>query len=502
MPQSQDLILALDQGTTSSRAVIFDQQAEILSVGQFGFKQYYPEPGWVEHDAMEILSSQLAAVTGALVGEGIDASRVRSIGITNQRETTILWDRKTGVPVAHAIVWQCRRTAAMIEELTSDPAIAERIRQITGLVPDAYFSASKIKWLLDTLPGVREQAERGDLAFGTVDSWLIWQLTGGKTHATDYTNASRTMLFNIHEGRWDEWLLDLFEIPAVLLPEVRPSASLYGYTDHSSLPSGIPIGGVAGDQQAALFGQTCFEPGDAKNTYGTGCFLLVHTGNEAPRSKNQLLTTIAASAPGTRQLEYALEGSVFVSGALIQWLCDELGLFKKPSEVETLARQVPDTGGMHIIPAFTGLGAPYWDMEARGAFIGLTRGTTKKHIARAALEAMAFELSDLVEAVRADTSLGLKLLKVDGGAAANSFLLQFQSDILNTEIIHPRNTETTVLGAAFLAGLSSELWQDTAEIKALASKDPTIFTPSMSAEERQQRLDGWHEAIERVLSRG
>ena len=501
MPPSQDLILALDQGTTSSRAIVYNRQAEVLSVGQLAFRQHFPQPGWVEHDAMEILSSQLAAVTGALVGEGIDALRIGCIGITNQRETTVLWNRSTGLPVAPAIVWQCRRTAAMVEELTASAPTSERIRKSTGLVPDAYFSASKIKWLLDTLPGAREQAKRGELAFGTIDSWLIWHLTGGTIHATDYTNASRTMLYNIHEGCWDEWLLNLFDIPVQLLPAVLPSSSFYGYTAHSSLPEGIPICGVAGDQQAALFGQTCFEPGEAKNTYGTGCFMLIHTGTNAPLSKNQLLTTVAASAPGTDRLEYALEGSVFVSGALVQWLRDELGLIRSASEIEHLAKQVKDTGGVYIVPAFTGLGAPYWDMDARGAILGLTRGTTKKHLARAALEAMVFQLSDLVDAARADTSLELKSLKVDGGASANDILLQFQSDILNTEIFRPKNTETTALGAAFLAGLSSGIWQNTAEIKDLvSSKEHTTFTPSMAAEERKQRLDGWHQAIGRVLS--
>ncbi|MCL2528816.1 MAG: glycerol kinase GlpK [Coriobacteriia bacterium] len=501
MPNSKDLILALDQGTTSSRAVIYDAQAEVLSVGQIAFQQHYPQPGWVEHDAMEILSSQLAAVTGALVGEGIDAARIRCIGITNQRETTVLWNRSTGLPIAPAIVWQCRRTTTMVDEITADPVIFERIREKTGLIPDAYFSASKIKWLLDNLPGAREQAESGELAFGTIDSWLIWHLTGGKSHATDYTNASRTMLFNIHEGCWDEWLLDLFEVPRQLLPEVRPSASLFGHTEHSSLPDGIPVCGVAGDQQAALFGQTCFEPGEAKNTFGTGCFLLVHTGNKAPLSENQLLTTIAASAPGSTQLEYALEGSVFVSGALIQWLRDELGLISSAAETEELARQVSDTGGVYIVPAFTGLGAPYWDMDARGAILGLTRGTTINHLARAALEAMAFELCDLVEAVEADISLKLKHLKVDGGASANDFLLQFQSDLLDAEIFRPQNRETTVLGAAFLAGLSSGLWKDTSKLKALVSgKDHATFTPVMPPEERKRHLDGWHRAVGRVLS--
>ena len=502
MPRSQDLILALDQGTTSSRALVFDQQAEILAIGQKGFRQYYPKPGWVEHDALGILTSQLAAVTEAVVGGGVEPSRIRCIGITNQRETTVLWNRSTGAPVAPAIVWQCRRTAEMVEELTSHPAVFERIRQTTGLVPDAYFSASKIKWLLDTLPGVREQALRGELAFGTIDSWLIWQLTGGKTHATDYTNASRTMLFNIHEGRWDEWLLDLFDIPVQILPEVLPSAAFYGNTDHISLPSGIPICGVAGDQQAALFGQACFEPGEAKNTYGTGCFMLVHTGTRAPLSKNRLITTVAASAPSFDKLEYALEGSVFVSGALIQWLRDELGLIKTVGETAGLAQQVPDTGGVYVVPAFTGLGAPYWDMEARGAILGLTRGTKKQHIVRASLEAMAFQLSDLVEAVRADTSLSVDHLKVDGGGASNDFLLQFQSDILDADIIRPENGETTAMGAAFLAGLSSGFWQNTEELKALAAdKKYKTFSPQMTANKRIKHLEGWHQAVERVLSK-
>ena len=502
MSSSQDLILALDQGTTSSRALIFNQQAEVLAIGQKGFAQHYPHPGWVEHDALEILSSQMTSISDALATGDIDPARIRGIGITNQRETTVLWNRSTGLPVAPAIVWQCRRTADMIDELASHPDTVARIRQDTGLVPDAYFSATKIKWLLDTLPGVREQAERGELAFGTIDSWLIWQLTGGKTHATDYTNASRTMLFNIHEGCWDEWLLDLFDIPAQILPEVLPSAAFFGETRHSVLPDGIPICGVAGDQQAALFGQTCFTPGEAKNTYGTGCFLLVHTGTNATLSKNQMLTTIAASAPGSTQLEYALEGSVFVSGALIQWLRDELGIIKKASEAATLAQEVPDTGGVYVVPAFTGLGAPYWDMEARGALLGLTRGTTKQHIIRAALEAMAFQLSDLMDAVRADTSLALKSLKVDGGASANDFLLQFQSDILGAEIVRPNNRETTTLGAAFLAGLSSGFWDDTDElIELVSSKKHVTFSPHMTVEEREKHLDGWHQAVERVLSK-
>ena len=502
MSQSQDLIVALDQGTTTSRALIFNHDAEIVALGQNPFNQYYPQPGWVEHDALEILSSQLSAFTEALVVENIDASRIRGIGITNQRETTILWNRKTGEPVAPAIVWQCRRTAEMVDKLAADPVVSDRIRAKTGLMPDAYFSASKIKWLLDTLPGVREQAEQGELAFGTVDCWLIWQLTGGKTHATDYTNASRTMLFNIHEGCWDEWLLDLFDVPAQILPEVYPSAAYYGTTSHTSLPVGIPICGVSGDQQSALFGQACFEEGDTKNTYGTGCFMLVNTGTKATLSKNQLITTIIASPPGTTQLEYALEGSVFVSGALIQWLRDELQIIGTAAETSELAQQVKDSGGVYVVPAFTGLGAPYWDMDARGAILGLTRGTNRNHLVRAALESMAFSLADLVSAVQADTSLAIDHLKVDGGAAANDFLLQFQSDILDMDIVRPKNSEATALGAAFLAGLTSGFWQNTAELKALsASKAPTLFSPNMTSAERERHLEGWHDAVSRVLSK-
>lgn len=519
MSQQQGLILALDQGTTSSRAIVFDAQAHVLAVGQSTFTQYFPEPGWVEHNALEILSSQLTAITEALVSGSIDPANIKAIGITNQRETTILWNRSTGMPIAPAIVWQCRRTAEMVEELTSNPEVFERIRQTTGLVPDAYFSASKIKWLLDNVPGAREQAKRGELAFGTVDSWLIWQLTHGATHATDYTNASRTMLFNIHTGCWDPWLLELFDVPESILPEVKPSASEYGTTVQPAVLSGVPICGVAGDQQAALFGQCCFKPGEAKNTYGTGCFMLVHTGTEAKLSENMLITTIAASAPGPvrlesaledneaasaytfPQLEYATEGSVFVSGALIQWLRDEMGIISTAAETEELALQVEDTAGVYIVPAFAGLGAPYWDMEARGAILGLTRGTSKAHIVRAALEAMAFQLSDLVHAVQEGAELKLEHLKVDGGAAENNFLLQFQSDVLNLDIIRPANTEATALGAAFLAGLTCGLWQSTDELRALINeKENTVYYPQMSDELRQAHLTGWQDAIARVLS--
>lgn len=499
MGSSQGLVLALDQGTTSSRAVAFDKKARIRAIGQSPFKQYYPHPGWVEHDALEILSSQLAAITEALVVGNIDAKDICCMGITNQRETTVLWNRSTGMPIAPAIVWQCTRTAQIVEELVSDSAIYERIRKITGLVPDAYFSASKIKWLLDKVPGARELAEQGELAFGTIDSWLIWQLTNGAVHATDYTNASRTMLYNIHECCWDPWLLDLFDVPTQILPTVQPSASHFGDTAHPSIPHGIPIYGVTGDQQAALFGHACFNPGDAKTTFGTGCFFLVHTGTTAPLSQNKLITTIAASAPGTTQTEYALEGSTFVSGALIQWLRDEMGLVKSAAQAQRLAQSVPDTAGVHVVPAFTGLGAPYWDKEARGAVLGITRGTNKAHIVRAAHEAMAFQLSDLIEAVRADTSLCLKQLRVDGGGANNDFLLQFQSDILNTQIVRPSITEITSLGAAFLAGLNCGFWESTDELTALVDNEScTVFTPSIDIATREDYLSGWKQAIARI----
>jgi glycerol kinase len=451
----------------------------------------------VEHDPREILSSQLAALTGALVGANVGPLSIDSIGITNQRETTILWDRTTGEPIANAIVWQCRRTAQMIEELTADPKITEQITERTGLVPDAYFSASKIAWLLDNVPGARARAERGELAFGTVDSWLIWQLTNGAVHATDVTNASRTMLYDIHAGTWDPWLLRLFGIPKSLLPEVRPSSADFGVTAHPSLPIGIPIRGVAGDQQAALFGQRCFSAGQAKNTYGTGCFLLMHTGHEACVSGHHLVTTIAASAPGTSQLEYALEGSVFVAGALIQWLRDELGLIRSAAQSHKLARSVPDTAGVYIVPAFTGLGAPWWDAEARGAIVGLTRGARREHIVRAALEALAYQVNDLVRAVEADSGMQLRQLNVDGGASANDFLMQFQTDILDTWIIRPASTEATALGAAFLAGLYTGFWPSLDALCDLPTAT-TTFEPKMDAELRVRLLAGWADAVERT----
>ncbi|MDR2957492.1 MAG: glycerol kinase GlpK, partial [Coriobacteriales bacterium] len=464
---AKDLILALDQGTTSSRALLFDQRGSLVDSAQYPFSQLYPQPGWVEHDPMEIMSTQLAALTGVLVNAHIDPDRIAAVGITNQRETTVLWHRQTGLPIANAIVWQCRRTAAMVEQLCADAEVSRRITDLTGLVPDAYFSASKIAWLLDHTPGARELAKQGELAFGTIDSWLVYALTGGAVHATDVTNASRTMLFDIHKGVWDSWLLELFNVPASLLPEVKPSAADYGLTVHPSVPKGLRIASLVGDQQAALFGQRCFTMGEAKNTLGTGAFLLMHTGQRACTSKNRLVTTVAASVPEQSNLEYALEGSVFVAGALVQWLRDELGLISTAAESEDMAVSVPDSGGVHVVPAFTGLGAPWWDADARGAILGLTRGATKEHIVRAALESLAYQSADLIAAFEDDADVSIKSLKVDGGAAANSFLVQFMADLLGIPIDRPESPEATGLGAAFLAGLTSGLWQDQAELLAL-----------------------------------
>lgn len=490
-------VVALDQGTTSSRAILFDRAGKLVDMAQHPFEQLYPQPGWVEHNPQDILSSQLAALTELLVSRDVGPGQIDSIGITNQRETTVVWDRETGVPVSNAIVWQCRRTAPIIEELCSDPEVAARITAKTGLLPDAYFSASKIKWILDNTPGARAAAEAGRLAFGTVDSWLVWSLTYGKVHATDVTNASRTMLYDIHEGRWDPWLLDLFDVPASMLPEVRPSSSYFGETAHPGVVGGIPIAGVAGDQQSALFGQCCYAAGEAKNTYGTGCFLLMHTGNEACASKNNLVTTIAASGPDAASTEYALEGSVFVAGALVQWLRDELGLIDSAEETEQLARSVADTGGVYVVPAFTGLGAPYWDAEARGAIYGLTRGTSKAHVVRAALESLAFQVHDLVSAMEADAGKRMRVLNVDGGASANDFLMQFQSDLLQTPLARPHNTETTALGAAYLAGLRTGFWKSTGELCDMRAED-TTFHPDMPSKTRGALLAGWQKAIGRT----
>lgn len=491
-------VVALDQGTTSSRAMLVDARGCVVDAVQNPFPQLYPQPGWVEHDPRDILSSQLGALTELLVAHNLGSEDIDSIGITNQRETTVVWNRETGEPVMNAIVWQCRRTAPIIDELTADPQVARAIVDKTGLVPDAYFSASKIKWILDHVEGARADAEAGKLAFGTVDTWLIWMLTQGRVHATDVTNASRTMLFDIHELAWDPWLLDLFGVPASMLPDVRPSSGEFGRTASAGIVPNVPICGVAGDQQAALFGQCCFEPGQAKNTYGTGCFLLMHTGGEACRSTHNLVTTIAASGPGAGP-EYALEGSVFMAGALMQWLRDDLGIIDDVADTSAIARSVNGTDGVYVVPAFTGLGAPYWDAEARGAIYGLTRGTGRAHIVRAALESLAYQVRDLAVAMEADAGVPLSVLNVDGGASANDFLMQFQSDILRTPLRRPQNAETTALGAAFLAGLATGFWKDADSLRALRSSD-AIYEPGMEDERHENLLEGWKRAVERTMS--
>ena len=484
-------VLALDQGTTSSRVILFDRAQNILGVSQRELTQIYPHEGWVEHDAMEIWSSQYATMMEVVAQSCAAPEEIAAIGITNQRETTVLWDRKTGRPICNAIVWQCRRTAPIVDRLLAD-GLEEHIRKTTGLVPDAYFSATKIKWILDHVDGAREKARQGEVLFGTVDSWLVWKLTGGAVHVTDVTNASRTMLFDIHRLDWDDTLLDALEIPRAMLPRVRPSSEIYGYTDIQGVK--VPIAGIAGDQQAALFGQTCFEPGDAKNTYGTGCFLLMNTGDRPFESKNGLITTIAVGLGG--KVQYALEGSVFVGGAVIQWLRDELRFFTDSSDAEYYAQKVPDNGGVYLVPAFTGLGAPWWDMYARGAIVGLTRGTRREHIIRAAQESIAYQVADLVQAMEADTGLPLSALKADGGASRDKFLLQFQADIIGREVRRPAIRETTALGAACLAGLATGVWESTGEIKRLWVCD-SAFRPALAAEDREQLLTGWRRAVDR-----
>lgn len=490
-------VVALDQGTTSSRAILFDRAGRVRGVAQRPLTQRYPQPGWVEHDPREIASSQLGVLTELLVATDVAPEEIAAIGIANQRETTVVWDRSTGLPVGNAIVWQCRRTTEEVERVCGAPGIARMVREKTGLVPDAYFSASKVAWILDHVPGARTAAERGELAFGTVDSWLVWNLTHGAVHATDVTNASRTMLYDIHEGRWDEELLDLFGIPAALLPEVRPSSCVYGLTARPGVPEGIPVAGVAGDQQAALFGQCCFSPGSVKSTYGTGCFLLMHTGTEAVASEHGLVTTVAASAPGAPRTEYALEGSVFVAGALLQWLRDELGVLEDVADSDRLARSVEDSGGVVVVPAFTGLGAPWWDAEARGAIFGLTRGTTRAHLVRAALESLAFQVADVARTMERDAGLEITSLDVDGGACANDFLMQFQADVLHARIDRPTVTESTGLGAAFLAGLAVGFWDSTDELKALRACERR-FEPAMPEGRREACLARWHRAVERT----
>ncbi len=486
-------IMSLDQGTTSSRAIIFDKDQNIVATAQKEFTQYYPHEGWVEHDAMEIYSSQYGVMVEAIVKSGINPEEIAGIGITNQRETTILWDKTTGRPVYNAIVWQCRRTADICDELV-EKGLDKYIKESTGLVVDAYFSATKIKWILDNVEGVREKAEKGEILFGTVDSWLVYKLTDGKVHVTDYTNASRTMLYNIHTLQWDKKLLEELDIPESILPQVLPSSHIYGYTQIQGAT--IPIAGIAGDQQAALFGQRCFEKGDAKNTYGTGCFLLMNTGTTPYESKSGLITTIAVGIDG--KVEYALEGSVFVGGAVIQWLRDEMRFIAESRDAEYYAQKVSDTGGVYMVPAFTGLGAPHWDMYARGAIVGITRGTKREHIVRAAQESIAYQSMDLVKAMEKDTGLQLSVLNVDGGASRDAFLLQFQADILDRKVRRPVIRETTALGAAYLAGLAAGVWKNREELKTGNWCD-RIFTPAMEEERREKLIRGWNKAVGRSL---
>lgn len=487
-------VMALDQGTTSSRCILFDKQGNICSMEQKEFKQIYPQPGWVEHNPMEIWSSQISVATEAMAILGAGPEDISGIGITNQRETTIVWDKQTGEPIYNAIVWQCRRTADRIDQLVAE-GFDKIIREKTGLVPDAYFSASKIAWILDQVPGARERAKKGELLFGTVDSWLIWNLTKGAVHVTDYTNASRTMLFDIHRLCWDEEILKYFDIPACMLPEVKPSSCIYGTTDASILGGDIPIAGAAGDQQSALFGQCCFEQGEVKNTYGTGCFLLMNTGKKAITSETGLLTTIAASEG---EVEYALEGSVFVAGAAIQWLRDGLRMIKSAPQSEEYARNAEDTNGVYIVPAFAGMGAPYWNQHARGTIVGITRGCNKEHFIRATLESIAYQTVDVLRAMETDSGIHLKSLKVDGGASANDFLMQFQSDILDTQVHRPKCIETTALGAAYLAGLATGYWKDRAEIKTNWQLGHA-FEPAMGSEKREGLLRGWKKAVKCAL---
>ena len=488
-------VLAMDQGTTSSRAIIFNYDGQILGSISQEFEQIYPKAGWVEHNPTDIWNTQLQVTRDILKKTGICAEEIAAIGITNQRETTLVWDRETGKPVYNAVVWQCRRTASICDELKARGWV-DKIRKKTGLVIDAYFSGTKIKWILDNVEGVRERAEKGELLFGNVDTWLIWNLTKGKVHVTDYSNASRTMLFNIHNLDWDEEILTELNIPRSMLPTVKPSSHIYGYTDPTIIGAEIPIAGIAGDQQAALFGQACFQPGMAKNTYGTGCFMLMNTGEKAVPSQNGLLTTIAWGVNG--KVEYALEGSIFIAGAVVQWLRDELKIIDNAPQSEDYATKVNDTNGVYLVPAFVGLGAPYWDMYARGAIVGLTRGAKKEHIIRAALEAIAYQTRDVLEAMEKDSGIKLSTLKVDGGAVKNNFLMQFQGDILGVPVERPVVNETTALGAAYLAGLAVGYWPSKEEIAGKWAVDRK-FQPEMGTEEREKLFAGWKKAVERAL---
>ncbi len=486
-------IMALDAGTTSNRAILFDKNGKIVSVAQREFTQIYPQPGWVEHDANEIWSSMLGVAVETMARAGTSAENIAGIGITNQRETTIVWDKETGEPIYNAIVWQCRRTAEYCDSLKKK-GLEEMIRSKTGLVIDAYFSATKLRWILENVPGARERAEKGELLFGTVDTWLIWKLTKGRVHVTDYSNASRTMMFNIVDLKWDEDILRELDIPMSMLPEVKDSSEVYGLASKHLLGREVPIAGIAGDQQAALFGQQCWEKGNAKNTYGTGCFLLMNTGDKPVFSNNGLVTTIAWGLGG--KVQYALEGSVFIAGASIQWLRDEMKLIDSAEDSEYMAQKVPDTNGCYVVPAFTGLGAPYWNQYARGAIVGITRGVNKYHIIRATLESIAYETQDVLTAMEKDTGLKLGELRVDGGASANNFLLQTEADLINATVIRPGCLESTAMGAAFLAGLAVGYWESRDELRTVLSID-RVFNPVISDEEREKKLSGWKKAVER-----
>ena len=484
-------IMALDAGTTSNRCILFNKKGQIISVAQKEFTQYFPKPGWVEHDANEIWSSQLGVAVEAMAKIDATANDIAAIGITNQRETTIVWDKNTGEPIYNAIVWQCRRTSQYCDKL-KEKGLTEKFREKTGLIVDAYFSGTKLKWILDNVEGAREKAENGDLLFGTVETWLIWKLTKGKVHVTDYSNASRTLLFNIKELKWDDEILAELNIPKCMLPEVKQSSEIYGYCDHSFLGGEIPISGAAGDQQAALFGQTCFNAGEAKNTFGTGCFMLMNTGETPVYSENGLVTTIAWGLDGN--VNYALEGSIFVAGAAIQWIRDELRIIESAADSEHMANMVEDTNGCYVVPAFTGLGAPHWDQYARGAIVGLTRGVNKYHIVRATLESLAFQVNDVLEAMKVDSKIELESLKVDGGASQNNLLMQMQSDIINAPVKRPRCVETTAMGAAYLAGLAVGYWKSKEEVIKNWEIDK-VFTPQICEENRTKKIKGWHKAV-------
>jgi glycerol kinase len=492
---SKKYVMALDAGTTSNRAIIFDNESNILSVAQKEFTQIFPNPGWVEHDAEEIWSTQLEVMKLALEKAGLDAKDLAAIGITNQRETTVVWDKNTGRPVYHAIVWQSRQTMDICNNL-KNRGLEQEFRSKTGLVIDAYFSGTKVKWILDNVEGAREKAEKGDLLFGTIDTWLIWKLSGGKIHVTDYSNASRTLMYNIYELKWDEKLLEYLTVPSNMLPTVKGSSEVYGTTDPAILGAAVPISGDAGDQQAALFGQTCYKPGMAKNTYGTGCFMLMNTGNVARESKNGLLTTIAWGL--NNEVVYALEGSIFVAGSAVQWLRDGLKMLDSSADSEYIAKKVDSTEGVYVVPAFVGLGAPYWDMKARGAILGLTRGTTKAHLVRATLESMAYQTRDVLSAMEADSNIKLQALKVDGGASSNNFLMQFQADILGVPVDRPKIVETTALGAAYLAGLAVGVWESLDELSRTWLLD-NRFEPNMETEQREKLYKGWVKAVKRSL---